>query len=413
MSFTRVDRSGQTDAGAKPAHPDSGTASGALARCIEPVGTERFLDQYWERKPLLVPRNEEGRFDDLLSIAEVERSVTSGGLRHPAFRLVKEGEKLALGEYVEDVSWQPAPFSGTARVERVAGEFDRGVTIVLQALHVHHPPLAYFCRGLERDLGHPVQTNAYYSPRSAQGFQVHHDTHDVFCLQIGGEKRWLVYPPVFELPLRDQKYREEMGGPGEPVLDVVLQAGSTLYLPRGWLHEAMTSETTSLHLTVGVAVYTWLDAVKTALEETAREEPGFRRSASGRPPDGLLELLGARLTPEAVADRRRRSFVRTRRPLRDDAFDQLRALEGLDVETLLARRETVIADLKVEDEEATLVYEGRELSFPARIAAELEFIMTANGPFRLADLPGRLDDESRLVLARRLVREGFLQVKAE
>ena len=36
----------------------------------------------------------------------------------------------------------------------------------------------------------------------AQGFKVHHDTHDVFCLQVEGEKRWLVYPPVLELPLK-------------------------------------------------------------------------------------------------------------------------------------------------------------------------------------------------------------------
>ena len=54
---------------------------------------------------------------------------------------------------------------------------------------------------------------------------VHHDTHDVFVLQVAGTKRWLVYDPVLELPLRDQRYAAELGAPGETVLDVVLGAG--------------------------------------------------------------------------------------------------------------------------------------------------------------------------------------------
>jgi len=345
----------------------------------------------------------------------VERALTSGGLRYPAFRLVKAGENLALGDYAEDVSWRPKPFTGTARVERVAAEFERGATIVLQALHLNHPPLARFCRELERELGHPTQANAYYTPRAAQGLKVHHDTHDVLCLQLAGEKRWLVYPPVLELPLRNQRYRAELGEPGEPVLDVTLAAGDTLYLPRGWLHEALTSETDSLHLTIGVNVYTWLDAFKAALEEAAKEEVELRRSVAADAPavDGLVEHVARRLEPDAVARRMRDRFVRGRRPVREDLFDQLRALEELDLDTPLLRRDTVLADLVVDGDAATLVYEGRELRFPARIAAELELIAGAEGPVRLADLPGRLDDEGRLVLARRLVREGFLQISPD
>jgi bifunctional lysine-specific demethylase and histidyl-hydroxylase NO66 len=362
-----------------------------------------------------VPRDEEGRFDDLLSVAEVERLVTSGGLRRPAFRLAKEGEKLLLGEYTEDVSWQPVPFSGTARVERVADEFERGATIVLQALHVYHPPLARFCRDLEQVLGHPTQTNAYYTPRSAQGFELHHDTHDVFCVQVAGEKRWLVYAPVLELPLRDQKYTKDMGEPDEAVLDVTLRPGDTLYLPRGWLHQAMTSDSHSLHLTVGVSTYTWLDALRAALEETAREDVELRRGVSmnGVRPDRLLDIVATRLSPEDILQRMRRAFVRNRRPVRDDLFDQLRALEELDLDTPLVRNETVIAELGVDDETATLTYEGRDLRFPARVAEELEFLHAAEEPFLLSELPGRLDDEGRLVLARRLVREGFLRVSPD
>jgi hypothetical protein len=199
------------------------------------------------------------------------------------------------------------------------------------------------------------------------------------------------------------------------VLDVTMRAGDTLYLPRGWLHQAMTSDTASLHLTVGVAVVTWLDALQAAVKEAAKEEVDLRRGvpADGEAPDGLLELVAARLSPEAVSSRTRRSFVQSRRAVREDAFDQVRALDELDVASQLERRETVIFDLTLDEREATMSFEGRELRFPARIVAELEFLAAAEGPFRLADLPGRLDDPGRLVLGRRLVREGFLRINPE
>ena len=415
MKLDRVDRSVPTDGRAKPARPDGGTASGALARCVSPVEAERFFGEFWERKPLLVPRAEEGRFLDLLSIAEVERRVSAGGLRHPAFRVVKEDTKIVLGDYAEDIPWTPTSFSGSAQVERVAGQFEGGATIVLQALQLQHPPLADFCRDVERELGYPVQANAYYTPAGAQGFKVHHDTHDVLCLQVEGEKRWLVYAPVLELPLKSQKYSTELGEPGQPVLDVTMRAGDTLYLPRGWLHQAMTSDAASLHLTVGINVATWRDAVRAAVDEAAGEDVAFRRGVreDGAAPDGLFEALAARLSPEAVARRQRRSFVEGRRPIRADAFDQLRALDELDLETELERRDTVIADLEVDDGEARLSFEGRTLHLPARIAAELEYLLRVDEPFTAADLPGRLDDEGRLVLLRRLVREGLVRIRAD
>ena len=42
---------------------------------------------------------------------------------------------------------------------------------------------------------------------------------------------------------------------------------------------------------------------------------------------------------------------------------------------------------------------------------EVEFLASADAEFSAANLPGDLDQESRLVLVRRLVREGFLQLK--
>jgi hypothetical protein len=237
---------------------------------------------------------------------------------------------------------------------------------------------------------------------------VHHDTHDVFSLQVAGEKRWLVYEPVWELPLKNQRYKAEtMGEPGAPVLDVTLRAGDTLYLPRGWLHEAKTSETDSLHITVGVSVYTWIDAFRAAVDACAADV-AFRRAPDGESADGLVERLAEELRPERVERRRRRKLVRTRRPILGGQLTQLRALDGLDLDTLVERRPTVIFDLAG----STLSFEGKDLSFPEEAAEDLAYAARADEPFTAADLPGDLDDEGRLVLVRRLVREGFLLLSA-
>ena len=323
---------------------------------------------------------------------------------------MKAGEQLRVRDYTVDLAWRPVPFTGTADVERVAAEWQRGATIVLQGLHLTRPAIGSFCRSLEAVLGHPGQANAYYTPRAAQGLPVHHDTHDVFVLQVAGEKRWLVYEPALELPLKDQKYSAELGEPGPTVEDRVLRPGDMLYLPRGWLHEALTSKTDSLHLTIGVNVVTWLDAFKAALEEL-RHDVRFRRSwQSANGADDLVEALRARLGRDEVAQRAHEKLVRTRRPIRQRQLRQLRALDDLDADTEVERNPTVLASVVERNGSIALVFEGRELTFPAHVREEVEALADAEDPFTASWLPGSLDDDGRLVLVRRLVREGFLRI---
>jgi bifunctional lysine-specific demethylase and histidyl-hydroxylase NO66 len=332
-------------------------------------------------------------------------------LRFPGFRLVKEGAKLEVADYTADLPWRPVPFTRTADVERVLAEFEAGATIVIQGLHLNRSETATFCRALEGALGHPVQANAYYTPQGSQGLAVHHDTHDVFVLQIAGEKRWMVYDPVLELPLKEQRYRRELDDPGEPVIDTILRPGDTLYLPRGWLHEARTSDVDSLHLTVGINVYTWLDAFRDALEDVSGEL-AFRRSVDGdvAPPE-LLDLLGERLGDEEVARRRARRLERRRRPVLDGQLTQLRGLDSLTVATPLERRPSALASVENEGDAVVLAFHGKRLLLPSRLEAEASFLAEVDALFTAADLPGRLDDAGRLVLVRRLVREGFLRVR--
>ncbi len=373
------------------------TTPNSLARALDPVEVEQFLGEYWERKPLVVPRAEAGRFDDLLSVRDVERLVTETGIRTPGFRLVKAGESPS--GYTTDLPWRPAAFTGVADVRRVLEELERGATIVLQGLHHLWLPLARYCRHLEAYLGHPAQANAYYTPRGSQGLPVHHDTHEVLSLQVAGEKRWLVYEPALELPLKNQRYRSALGAPGEPVLDVTLRAGDTMYLPRGWLHQALTSGSDSLHITVGVNVRRWVDEARVAIDHLEGDLE-FRQAIDAAEPPAVPAL-----DSDAVRERARDRFVFGRRPILDGQLSELLALGELTADTELERRDTVIADLHG----STLVFEGRRLRFPERLTAELEFLVSSDGPFDASQLPGGLDAAGRLVLLKRLVREGFLR----
>lgn len=386
-------------------------APSALRLTLDPVGQEEFLDTYCDRRPLVVERGEPGRFDGVLSDADVERLVCETAIRSPAFRLVRDGAQLALSGYTKDIPWRPGSFTGTALVDRVAAEHAAGATLVVQALHLHHHPAALYCRGLEIALGWPVQANAYCTPAGSQGFAVHHDTHDVFVLQVSGHKHWRIYAPVVELPGKDQRWSADRADEvGPPVHDIVLRAGDTLYIPRGWPHEAEAADDASLHITVGLHPPTRLDAMRAALAGCA-DDVEFRRALDpgGQLPPSLVERLAAQLDPADVARRARRHFVDTRRPILDGQLTQMRALDTLTTDSLLERRATVIADLEPRESGGlALRFEGKEVRFPPQAAVAVEAIFGSQGTFTPAELPGRLDAAGRLVLVRRLVREGFL-----
>jgi bifunctional lysine-specific demethylase and histidyl-hydroxylase NO66 len=386
-------------------------APSALELTLDPIDRQEFLEDHHDRRPLIVARGEAGRFDAVLADADVERLVCETAIRLPAFRLVKDGAQLSPAGYTRDIPWRPGSFSQTALVDRVAEEHAAGATIVLQALHLHWHPAAVFCRGLEVALGWPVQANAYCTPASAQGFAVHHDTHDVFVLQVAGHKRWRIYEPLVELPLKDQRWRAD-GAPavGAPVHDITLRAGDTLYVPRGWPHEATAADADSLHITVGLHPPTRIDALRAALAQCA-EDVEFRRAldAGGELPGTLIERLAARLGPPAVAARARRAFVDGRRPILDGQLSEIRGLPRISLDTPLRRRPTVIADLEqLPGCAVALRFEGKQVRFPPQAAAAVAAVHAAASALTAAQLPGPLDAAGRLVLVRRLVREGFL-----
>jgi len=362
-----------------------------------------------------------GAFDDVLSLADVDRALTTAGLRRPAVRLVRDGEILPPGDYTK------AARTGASRIDdlidpgRALDLFGAGATIVLQGLQRWWPPATRFCRQLELGLGHPMQANAYLTPAGAAGLAPHHDTHDVFVLQVAGAKLWTVREPVVDTPL-PRHVSDHDAAAGQPVLfEADMHPGDVLYLPRGFVHSAAAQQGVSLHLTIGVLATTVHDVVRLIVDRAA-DEVAFRRSLPPGWPDDpdaaaaavkaavadLVDWLGtvdAGEMAEVLADR----FVSNRTPLLDGQLLEVAALDAIGDATVVERRAGTVAALRAADHDRLrLVLGDRVVVVPAAVEPAVRRLLDG-AAHRVGDLADMLDPPSRIVLVRRLVREGALR----
>jgi ribosomal protein L16 Arg81 hydroxylase len=205
-----------------------------------------------------------------------DRSFTAGG-----------GIGASIGDQVSD--------------DAVLAAFAGGATLVLQGLHRTWQPVLAFSQQLAADLGHPNQVNAYVTPPQSTGFSDHYDVHDVFVLQVAGEKRWRIRRPVREAPLRSEPWTDHRSEVGQaarqpPLIEQTLRPGDCLYLPRGFIHSATALGATSIHLTVGVHPWHRTHLAEALLEtalRSATEDPLVRRSLPAGTDVGDSDALGA------------------------------------------------------------------------------------------------------------------------
>jgi hypothetical protein len=331
----------------------------------------------------------------------------------PASRYTRPGGTGALvGDQVAD--------------DRVLELFLDGHTVVLQGLHRLWPPLIDFAGALTTDLGHPVQVNAYVTPASSQGFSAHYDVHDVFVLQVAGEKRWRIHQPVLDAPARDQPWtdhRTAVAARAEepPVIDAVLRPGDALYLPRGYLHAAAALGGVTCHLTVGVHPVTRQHLLD-ALLAIAVDEPALRSSLPmgvdlGDPAaveDDLRATIAAlterlrTVSAAEVATRLGDRLVDGNRPAPVAPLAQAAALEGLDGDSVLVSRGHLRHLVTTDGDDVVVRVTDRTLRLPGTSAKAVRALLDGEH-VRVADLPG-LDLPEALELARRLVRESVAVV---
>jgi ribosomal protein L16 Arg81 hydroxylase len=392
---------------------------------LRPTGLKEFFNDYWERRPLILSRGDEGYFRHLLSLEDMDQVLSSHELRHPLIQLVKNNARVPPPQWTTEEEVKGAPVGTVADRVKMFGEYQNGATIILDHLHRTWPPLARLCASVERFFGHPTQTNVYLTPPGSKGFGAHYDTHDVFILQTEGSKRWQLYDSPMRLPLPSQTYPHPGPDPGKPTADFVLRAGDVLYMPRGVIHSASTSDSTSLHVTLGITAYTWADVLNEALTARCEGDVRFRRSlpvgfstdadgaaearAEAR---GLLRALAEGGLPleEALGQLAER-FLMSRPPLLAGHLTGLSSARRLTAQSR-ARKRAWLARLVEEGNGVHVLFHGKGMTFARQLVPTLRYILDTE-VFTVASLPGPLKEADKVELTRRLIEEGLLMLAEE
>lgn len=356
------------------------------------IGAERvgdFFASTYEREPLIVAHEAPRRFEGLLSIDAVDRLVTNIDLRDGQLDLADASRRITRAEFVDSAGF----------VDRgaVASRYRDGATIILQQAHQLEPPLARFCRGLEHVFSAHVQTNLYLTPANAQGFRTHYDNHDVFVVQIEGEKAWRLYDKPVDTPYRGERFESGKHAPGEVKHEFVLRAGDCAYVPRGLMHDAIASgDAPSLHITIGLITRTWAELMLEAVSEVALRNPDLRRSlppgfaradfdrsAARAHLKQLAEAIARDVQFDPALDLLADTFIRSRGA--DNRFAILNAGAAPNADERFCLRTHAPHRIAADGERIALITAGGELSFANSAQAAIERALSG-ASFTPADL---------------------------
>ncbi|KAK2856066.1 hypothetical protein Q5P01_004801 [Channa striata] len=253
---------------------------------ISPIPAKAFFRDTWEEKPIVVQRNNPDYYKGLFSTAEFDRMLREEDVQY--------GVNLDITSYTNGKRETHNP-PGRALPFTVWDFYESGCSIRLLNPQAFSSTVWNVLSILQEQFGSMAGANVYLTPPGTQGFAPHYDDIEAFVVQLEGKKHWRVYNPrtvdevlpVLSSPNFDQ---EDIGN---PILEVVLEAGDLIYFPRGFIHQGdCLPDAHSLHITISsYQKNSWGDLlqklVPAALEIAMEEDVEFRQ---GLPLDYLTYM---------------------------------------------------------------------------------------------------------------------------
>jgi hypothetical protein len=387
---------------------------------LDSISITEFMESHWEKDFLHLQRANADYYSSLFQLEDMDSILSSRDIRLDQCRIVKSGKILAPSDFAKNIGGIKAIFRDQiADTNKIFDLYAEGSTIIFESIDTQVSQLSLFCRNLEKLISHKVQINAYLTPKESQGFPIHHDTHDVFILQIFGSKKWKLYDSPIPLPMPHQGHANDI--PKTHLREeLTLNQGDLLYIPRGVQHEAMAAHESSLHLTVGVNITTWSDIVIEAIKLASKRDISLRKSL----PIGFGSFSDETFYYERIAwavdclresllssngdicDWLRSQYLKTTRAAFDGRLRNFeRANAILNIDSKLKIDSNLMTSMRKEADEVLVSIQNSYLNFPARAEKALDFILNTSS-FRVREIPD-LNDADRLIVSQKFVQEGL------
>ena len=396
-------------------------------RLISPYTTDQFFSDYWEAKPLSISGRQADYYATLLSGSDIDYILST------SFLLDRSQVEL-LGTI------DNPELLGKDYVSAAYQAYRQGASFRIRGINRHWKALWLLCRHIEEVFAFPVGANLYCTPKNSHGLDRHYDRHDTVILQIAGSKHWALYSSPEKLPLEHvpllgfeklgdaTQYR---GAPvvgdvvaqtagEEPIDEFVMEPGDLLYLPRGFVHEARTSEDISVHVTIGIHALTWLDLIAVSLGQFGHKDPrfrkalpvGFNKRAVGASIkenfDALLETFSQNADVSSALEEIGSSLIWNQQAIGEGSIIETEAT-ALTADTTVERRPGLLLRFVVDGDFVRISAAHSDVSLPRDFEPALRFV-SENKSFRVGAIPGRLSDHSKINLVHRLIKNGFLRV---
>lgn len=383
---------------------------------------ERFRTEYLDRKPVVLKRA--SCLHEHINLRTVDDLLAScEGSIHTFTRVLLGDEDVMLHA-------NPAFFAETQKAF-VDRQFQGGATIKVEDYETRHPLMARICRAFEAEFGGDSYAMTFLTPPNQQGFGIHFDPVSSFITQLSGKKHWKVYQEFIPFPTKSMN-QPLAGVPlSAAIIDVILEPGDLLYIPAGYPHEASCSDLHSLHMTVGLGAIRPIEILLFSLMALTEQHVELRQPIYSSSVDfaqrvaKALDVLQTGLSTVNL-DTLVESFEIAYNANRPDAHKHglhnyaescqatpnstVRVVPNKPSKVFVRGEQVVICPSATIRPGRPLLTASPYVEIPLVAEEEVRFLLSDSGSIRIKDIPGLLDVESKVVLARRMAMLGLVEV---
>lgn len=265
---------------------------------MAPIGAEAFMQDYEGKKPLHL-KGAVDKFAAVMSWSLLNDLLGQAPIwSQSSLLLVLDKEPVPAQAYCAPAVGRDGGQVMRPDPAKISEYLQKGATLVANDIDHLSAGLTAFSKTMEGALGAKIQGNLYCSSKRRQGFAAHFDTHDVYAVHVEGTKTWHIYEGVATDPIAHPMFKtlgreHHEKAKGKLLMDVKMEPGDLLYLPRGQYHDALADEGGAVHIAFGATFPIGMD-VMSMLFEQVLTEPVFRanlpRLATGDMEGRLAEL---------------------------------------------------------------------------------------------------------------------------